>query len=121
MQELKQFTLNNVNNRLGHDVQEKVLPQYDSWGGCEGIAAKLGASLNAGIQASEVGARKEQYGINYIEPDPPTPNIKPTPPLVKVRVSDADLLAAAWRPLAMSAMRCLCEKRRRASFSVVAF
>ena len=73
MQELKQFTLNNVNNRLGHDVQEKVLPQYDSWGGCEGIAAKLGASLNAGIQASEVGARKEQYGINYIEPDPPTP------------------------------------------------
>ena len=72
-QTLKEFVLNNVNNRLGHDVQEKVMPQVEGFGGCQGLANSLGGSLTAGIKAEEVQARKDQYGINYIEPDPPTP------------------------------------------------
>jgi hypothetical protein len=72
-QELKDFVLNNVNNRLGHDVQEKVMPQVEGFGGCQGICESLGGSLSAGIKSAEVPDRKAQYGINYIEPDPPTP------------------------------------------------
>lgn len=74
--ELKEFILNNVNNRLGHDVKAKVMPQVDGFGGCEGIAKNLGASLVSGIKSSEVQARQDAYGINYIEPAPPTPFLK---------------------------------------------
>jgi len=70
--ELKEFILNNVNNRLGHDVKAKVMPQVEGFGGCEGIAKDLGASLVSGIKASEVQARQQAYGINYIDPAPPT-------------------------------------------------
>jgi len=70
---LKAFVLNNVNNRLGHDVKEKVMPEVDSFGGCEGITSKLGGSLVSGIQQTEVEDRKKAYGINYVEPPPPTP------------------------------------------------
>lgn len=72
-QALKEFVLNNVNNRLGHDVQEKVMPQVDGFGGCQGICEGLGGSLSTGIKSAEVPDRKAQYGINFIEPDPPTP------------------------------------------------
>ena len=65
--------LNNVNNRLGHDVHEKVMPQVTELGGCEGITAKLGGSLVSGIKQTEVEGRKQAYGINYIAPPPPTP------------------------------------------------
>ena len=58
-QTLKEFVLNNVNNRLGHDVQEKVMPQVEGFGGCQGLANSLGGSLTAGIKAEEVQARKE--------------------------------------------------------------
>ena len=70
---LKKFVLNNVNNRLGHDVQEKVMPEVGELGGCEGITNSLGGSLTTGIKSSEVAARKQAYGINYIPPAPPTP------------------------------------------------
>ena len=72
-QDLKSFILNNVNNRLGHDVKEKVMPEVEKFGGCEGIASKLRGSTTSGIKASEVEARKSEFGINFIEPDPPTP------------------------------------------------
>jgi hypothetical protein len=70
---LKKFVLNNVNNRLGHDVKEKVMPQVQEFGGCEGITSKLGASLVSGISKETVEDRKEVYGINYVAPPPPTP------------------------------------------------
>jgi hypothetical protein len=69
---LKKFVLNNVNNRLGHDVKEKVMLQVQEFGGCEGIASKLGASLVSGISKETVEDRKEVYGINYVAPPPPT-------------------------------------------------
>jgi len=70
---LKSFVLTNVNNRLGHDVHEKVMPEVEKLGGCEGITRSLEASLTQGIKPEEVASRQEQYGKNYIEPDPPTP------------------------------------------------
>jgi magnesium-transporting ATPase (P-type) len=76
MQELKSFVLSNVNHRLGHDVQEHVMPEFDRMGKCEGIASRLGGSLTEGIKETEVQQRQDKYGINYIEPDPPTPFLK---------------------------------------------
>jgi Ca2+ transporting ATPase len=71
--QLKDFVLSNVNNRLGHDVLEKVMPEVRNLGGCEGITEKLGGSLTQGLNPSEIKERQEKYGKNYVEPDPPTP------------------------------------------------
>ena len=75
-QTLKNLVLTNVNNRLPHDVEQNVIQEggpVKTLGGCEGIVKSLGASLTSGIKPEEVQARQDQYGKNFIEPDPPTP------------------------------------------------
>mmetsp|Transcript_31673 Transcript_31673/g.77666 ORF Transcript_31673/g.77666 Transcript_31673/m.77666 type:complete len:1129 (-) Transcript_31673:386-3772(-) len=71
--DFKRFVLLNINNRLGHDVRDKVLPELEKFGGYDGICEKLQTSVNGGIQQSEVQARQEAFGRNYVEQAPLTP------------------------------------------------
>uniref|UniRef100_A0A7S0ETC5 Calcium-transporting ATPase n=1 Tax=Hanusia phi TaxID=3032 RepID=A0A7S0ETC5_9CRYP len=73
IKDLKSFVLLNINNRLGHDVREKVLPALDTMGGYEGIQQDLRTSVTEGVTQNEIEVRKSHFGINYIAPPPLTP------------------------------------------------
>eukprot|EP00283_Hemiselmis_rufescens_P003929 CAMPEP_0173418082 /NCGR_PEP_ID=MMETSP1357-20121228/310_1 /TAXON_ID=77926 /ORGANISM="Hemiselmis rufescens, Strain PCC563" /LENGTH=1081 /DNA_ID=CAMNT_0014380511 /DNA_START=137 /DNA_END=3382 /DNA_ORIENTATION=- len=52
-------------------VKKNVLPGLEAFGGPAGLCVKLQTASNTGIPASEVKARREHFGSNYVEPEPP--------------------------------------------------
>mmetsp|Transcript_11064 Transcript_11064/g.26862 ORF Transcript_11064/g.26862 Transcript_11064/m.26862 type:complete len:1179 (+) Transcript_11064:172-3708(+) len=72
-EQIKRFTLLNVNNRLGHDVRDKVMPVWTEMGEATGMCEKLLTSTTSGVRSSEKEERQEKFGRNYVEPPPLTP------------------------------------------------
>eukprot|EP00286_Rhodomonas_abbreviata_P007986 CAMPEP_0181334288 /NCGR_PEP_ID=MMETSP1101-20121128/26162_1 /TAXON_ID=46948 /ORGANISM="Rhodomonas abbreviata, Strain Caron Lab Isolate" /LENGTH=1182 /DNA_ID=CAMNT_0023444219 /DNA_START=304 /DNA_END=3852 /DNA_ORIENTATION=- len=70
---LKGFVRIQINNRLGHDVRDKVLPKLEEFGSYEGICQKLKTAPAHGITGDDFHKRQETFGRNYVEPPPLTP------------------------------------------------
>eukprot|EP00961_Rhodomonas_salina_P286660 3873497-Rhodomonas_salina.1 len=70
---LKELVRLQINNRLGHDVRDKVLPRLAEFGDYAGICSALKTSPVTGITSNDFEQRKETFGRNYVDPPPLTP------------------------------------------------
>mmetsp|Transcript_43410 Transcript_43410/g.88814 ORF Transcript_43410/g.88814 Transcript_43410/m.88814 type:complete len:1057 (+) Transcript_43410:288-3458(+) len=70
-EELSKFVRLCFENPLSGQVREKVIPVFTKFGESEGLISKLKTNSYDGIDEFEVKDRKEKFGQNYVEPEPP--------------------------------------------------
>ena len=70
-EDLSQWVRDCFENPLVGAVKEKVMPGLEKLGGPKGLLESLKTNTVEGIRESEQEKRREVFGSNYVEPEPP--------------------------------------------------